>query len=73
MDNKISPRAPAMEAIIDIIAQALSILPLFGTNCPACRSHRSARKDRSRKTTVTTLPGINNALRGTPMLEMYLM
>ena len=73
MDNKISPTAPAMEAIIDKMAQVLSKTPLFGTNCPACRSHRSARKDKSRNTTVTALPGINNPLRGTPMSEMYLM
>jgi hypothetical protein len=62
-----------MEKNIDPIAQDLSNQPLFGTSCPACRSHRSEMNERSRKTTVMTLPVMNSGLRPcAPTSEMYL-
>lgn len=73
IDSKIKPAAPAIENNIDPIAQDLSNNPLLGTNCPACRSHRSARNERSRNTTVITLPVMKSGLRPcAPTSDIYL-
>ena len=73
IDKRINPRAPAKAKKSDSMAHVLSKSPLFGTSWPACRSHRSDRKARSRKTTVMTLPVMNSGFApSAPTSEMYL-
>lgn len=72
-ESRIRPAAPAIAKKIERIAHVLSNLPLFEANWLECRSQRSERKARSRKTTVTALPATNSGFNPcAPTSEMYL-
>lgn len=74
IDRRINPTAPATAKNRERIAQALSNFPLLGANWPACRSHRSEKKARSRNTTVITLPVMKSGFNPcAPTSEMYLL
>ena len=71
--SRIRPAAPAIAKKMERIAHVLSNLPLFEANWLECRSHRSERKAKSRKTTVTTLPPTNSGFKCcAPTSEIYL-
>lgn len=63
MESKINPHVPAIAKTIENPDRIFSAVPIFFANRPVCRNHRSAAKERSRKTVVTQQPAMNKGCR----------
>ncbi len=71
MLSKIKPQVPTIANMIERVARIFSPRVVFLANRPLCRSHRSERNDKSRKTVVTADPAMKRGLRfEAPTAEM---
>lgn len=68
----IRPAAPARAKNKLKMLKTFCVADVFFASRPVCRSQRSAKRPRSRKTTVTTLPAMKRGFRlRAPMSDMY--